>query len=111
MVCCDKCDMWVHIACDNIDDARYQDMADNPDSKYYCPICRADSPKAPSPPPPIEEEPTPMAVDMANLRDRDLAVRAGDTPLADVYKSMSNMVLMIQQKRRRSRRRMLLDTA
>lgn len=108
MVCCDACDMWVHNSCDAIDDHRYQDLTDNPTSKYYCPNCRSSSGVMP------EEEPEPESetvIDKTSLRARDVAARSGDMTLPEVYSSMNSMLLAVQQKRRRSRRRLLLDTA
>lgn len=40
MVCCDSCDMWVHIECDNISLNQYEKMVGS-DTKYTCPKCRA----------------------------------------------------------------------
>jgi len=39
MVCCDNCDMWVHIECDNISVAEYAEMTRS-DVRYTCPKCR-----------------------------------------------------------------------
>ncbi|XP_063934025.1 uncharacterized protein LOC135145818 [Zophobas morio] len=37
MICCDDCDRWIHIECDNIDRKQYEEM----ENKHYsCGICR-----------------------------------------------------------------------
>eukprot|EP00123_Amoebidium_parasiticum_P020660 comp54223_c0_seq1/m.47747 comp54223_c0_seq1/g.47747 ORF comp54223_c0_seq1/g.47747 comp54223_c0_seq1/m.47747 type:complete len:407 (-) comp54223_c0_seq1:570-1790(-) len=41
MVCCDKCDRWIHIGCDNIDEATYEEMAESTQS-YICCLCRGE---------------------------------------------------------------------
>ena len=36
MVCCDNCDRWVHMECDNVDPLAVRHAAN-----YNCPTCRA----------------------------------------------------------------------
>eukprot|EP01113_Clastostelium_recurvatum_P036110 TRINITY_DN5107_c0_g1_i3.p1 TRINITY_DN5107_c0_g1~~TRINITY_DN5107_c0_g1_i3.p1 ORF type:complete len:551 (+),score=126.34 TRINITY_DN5107_c0_g1_i3:47-1699(+) len=40
MVQCDECSKWVHTHCDNISNAQYERMSEDPTSSWTCPICR-----------------------------------------------------------------------
>ena len=44
MVCCDKCDRWVHTECDDIDDDKYEDLSEE-GSYYECLLCRGEQPE------------------------------------------------------------------
>eukprot|EP00040_Diaphanoeca_grandis_P025634 m.142274 g.142274 ORF g.142274 m.142274 type:complete len:759 (-) comp30243_c0_seq1:347-2623(-) len=44
MVCCDKCDRWVHAECDNIDEDKYEDLSQE-GSYYECLLCRGEQPE------------------------------------------------------------------
>jgi hypothetical protein len=40
MICCDVCDRWIHIKCDeDITSEKYQELVDDTDTKYKCPLC------------------------------------------------------------------------
>lgn len=41
MVCCDKCDRWIHTECDGIDDDKYEDLSAE-GSHYECLLCRGE---------------------------------------------------------------------
>ncbi|KAJ3082989.1 PHD finger protein 10, partial [Quaeritorhiza haematococci] len=44
MVCCDSCDRWIHVGCDpELSNDMYQQLVEEPDSKYTCILC--DAPK------------------------------------------------------------------
>ncbi|CAI7830112.1 unnamed protein product, partial [Closterium sp. NIES-53] len=44
MVCCDKCEHWVHCACDNISDEQYMQYQTNSELSYTCPACLGHAP-------------------------------------------------------------------
>ncbi|GES85246.1 chromatin remodelling complex Rsc7/Swp82 subunit-domain-containing protein [Rhizophagus clarus] len=40
MICCDVCDRWIHIRCDeDITSEKYQELVENTDANYKCPLC------------------------------------------------------------------------
>eukprot|EP00050_Salpingoeca_kvevrii_P000441 m.148356 g.148356 ORF g.148356 m.148356 type:complete len:196 (+) comp10118_c0_seq6:1733-2320(+) len=41
MVCCDKCDRWLHTECDGIDEAKYERLSEH-GSHYVCLFCRGE---------------------------------------------------------------------
>ncbi|KNC85460.1 hypothetical protein SARC_02365, partial [Sphaeroforma arctica JP610] len=43
MVCCDRCDQWIHIDCDNISEREYKLMSES-ERAYTCAVCRGDVP-------------------------------------------------------------------
>ncbi|CAL0334293.1 unnamed protein product [Lupinus luteus] len=42
MVCCDVCQRWVHIHCDNISDEKYHQFQVDGNLQYKCPTCRGE---------------------------------------------------------------------
>ena len=39
-ICCDLCNNWIHISCDNLSIDDYNDMVDNPSDKpWFCSVC------------------------------------------------------------------------
>ncbi|CAG8600563.1 9733_t:CDS:2 [Ambispora leptoticha] len=40
MVCCDRCDRWIHCGCDEIlTPKKYQELVEDADANYQCPLC------------------------------------------------------------------------
>ncbi len=38
-ICCDKCDNWYHFKCSSIDSARFDFLAENLSSIWFCRFC------------------------------------------------------------------------
>ncbi|XXQ37308.1 PHD-type domain-containing protein [Plasmodiophora brassicae] len=90
MVQCDQCDLWVHCNCDGIDGDQYDALTNDFNATYFCPFCRCDRPWSPGHLSPVDSE---------------------QSSLPDLFGSIREMVAQTQEKRRRSRRRLLLNTA
>jgi len=42
MICCDKCDRWIHTDCDAIDETRINELSKNQKTPYTCILCRGE---------------------------------------------------------------------
>lgn len=92
MVCCDKCDFWIHIDCEGVSQKQFLAMNADSSNPFVCGEC--DLNHAP--------------VGSLSSATREL-VPLNPVMAAHALGSINQYVFRIQEKRRRSRRRILLN--